>query len=225
MICGMVTDGDWANLDVLYIFAAPDSTTAALSLVSSTFNGTTSGTPGAFNAYQGWTGSNSGSFQVDVGPANGFTNYKQNSAGFGLYDRSSRTSTNNFAEAGEFAGNVDMLLQVKAAAGLAYDVTANNFNNSGITNANAQGQYVALRTGSTATAVYKNGSGTPLSSNSSDTSASLGSTHILVFNAGTCSCATNDQLAAFWMGNGSVGPTTITARINTYLTAYGNNVY
>src|SRR5208282_4996530 len=43
MICGMVTDGTWSLLDVLYIFATNNTTTAALNLVSSSFNGTVTG--------------------------------------------------------------------------------------------------------------------------------------------------------------------------------------
>src|SRR5208283_4790005 len=58
MICGMVTDGTWSLLDALYIFATNNTTTAALSLVSSTYNGTVTGTL-TFSADNGWTGNGS----------------------------------------------------------------------------------------------------------------------------------------------------------------------
>ena len=55
LICGLVTDGVWAKLDVLYTFATQDSATALLNLVSTSFAATVVGTP-TFAADGGYTG-------------------------------------------------------------------------------------------------------------------------------------------------------------------------
>jgi hypothetical protein len=55
LINGLVADGVWAQLDALYMFATQDSTTAALNLISSTYNATVNGSP-TFTADRGFTG-------------------------------------------------------------------------------------------------------------------------------------------------------------------------
>src|SRR5882672_965294 len=45
LICGLVTDGVFAKLDALYVFATQDATTSLLNLVSASFNGTAGGIP------------------------------------------------------------------------------------------------------------------------------------------------------------------------------------
>lgn len=55
LINGLVSDGVWTKLDVLHVYATQDSTTALLNLVSSSYNGTSHGSP-TFTADRGFTG-------------------------------------------------------------------------------------------------------------------------------------------------------------------------
>jgi len=60
LINGLVTDGVWPKLDVLYIFATKDATTALLNLVSSYYNGVNHGATFTVDiGYQGVDGSQS----------------------------------------------------------------------------------------------------------------------------------------------------------------------
>lgn len=64
MICGMVTDGVWAKLDLLYIFAANNSTDALLNLPS-VVTTSLSATAPTFTANTGFAG-NGASASIDV---------------------------------------------------------------------------------------------------------------------------------------------------------------
>ncbi len=79
LICGLVTDGLWTNLGVLYVFATQDTPTAILNLVSSSNAATISGNP-TFTAGQGFTGL-VGANNFINGPAqNAVATYTQNAA-------------------------------------------------------------------------------------------------------------------------------------------------
>src|SRR6266446_6451001 len=55
LICGLVADGIWSNLDALYTFATKDQTTANLNLKSASFTAVAAGGP-AWVADRGYTG-------------------------------------------------------------------------------------------------------------------------------------------------------------------------
>lgn len=97
LICGMVTDGTFALFDFLYIYAAPDSTTALLNLKSSSFNGTVNGSL-TFTANQGFTGTaGSTTVYIDTGfnPTTqaGTSQFQQNSAHISVWNLTNATTT------------------------------------------------------------------------------------------------------------------------------------
>jgi len=76
----LVTDGVWAKLDVLHIYATADSTTALLNLVSTSYNGTLSGTP-AFVTDRGFVGDAVSHIDTGFNPTTaGSPKFVQNSA-------------------------------------------------------------------------------------------------------------------------------------------------
>jgi hypothetical protein len=171
LICGMVTDGTWSLLDALYIFATNTTTTANLNLCGTSFGLTVNGSV-SFTADVGYTGASGAGNYIATGyiPSTAGGVLTLNSASIGVYNRTSRTTDNSEVQMGanDGVGNY-IYLELKAAGAAFYDVNAQTFPSA--TNANAQGFYVATRTGLSARALYKNGSGTAINT---DTSAAGG---------------------------------------------------
>ena len=233
LICGLVTDGVFSSLDVLYIWAAPTITNAALINLASpgTFNGTAHGTlAGTFTAYHGYTG-NGSDFYIDTGFAANTApspHYVQDSATVGIYVLSNITG----ASAASFAA-----VDTDSATGAR--ILPNFFNQtiyyindtvgSSPASTTTQGQWVATRTASTTTTLYRNGNTTPFDSYAT-TSAGIPLTGFYLFAssaAGTPNNFSSIQMSAAFIGSGlsAANQNKVTARINTYMTAYGINVY
>jgi hypothetical protein len=226
MITGLVNDGVWALLDVLYIFSTVDRTTALLNLIQNNFNAVEHGTIN-FTAYQGYTGDGS-TFYLDTqfGPSTAAGNFSQNSSSAAVYVLTNST-TDDGVGIGQGAVNNDVRIAILVPSGMFYAITgANNFS---ITNTNRMGFYTASRTNSSSTAIYKNGSS--VFSNPADTSTAIGSATVAVFaqndsGGGIVSFSTNQQSAAA-IGGGldSTKAGQLSSRINAFMTAYGINVY
>jgi hypothetical protein len=226
MICGMVSDGTWSLLDTLYIFATNSQTTALLNLVSTSNTGTTHGTV-SFTADQGYTGDGS-TFYIDTGwqPTDG-PNFTQNSAAFGVYALTN--AVNGSVQMGQDAlANFDagLKINVSGVTTRAY-ISAVSSNVLLATNSTENGQFSVLRTSSTATAIYLNGSS--IGSSSIDTSGALSAANLYIFanNAGTPGDFASLQMSAAWTGGGmnSTQLLAVQSRINGYMTALGINVY
>lgn len=225
MICGLVTDGNFSGLDVLYIFAAPTQSNAALINLANpgTFNGTTRGTV-SFTAYQGYTGDAS-TFYVDSGfnPSTASSpNFVQNSATVGVYDLTNRSSGgNNQWQAGN--GNTNLAVLSFGA----FTAEINSGTSMGGANSNANGSYNMTRTSSSLESIFENSSETAVTS-ASDTSQSPSNANI-VFFGDTPALFSSDQLAAGWIGKGvtAVNSCKINNRINTYMASLSSpiNVY
>ena len=236
LICGLVTDtysgggSIFAALDVLYIWAAPSVTNAALlNLVGpgGSFNGTANGTP-SFSAYHGYTGDGS-SFYIDTGfnPTTATSpNYAANSAHAGVYVLTADALGASFNTVGvavnatiqlapDFFGNVSWTIN---------DTTASSVTNA----ATSQGQWVMTRTGSSSRSLYKNGNSTPFDTS---TNAVVGVPNANVYffaeNNGSPADFASVQMSAGYIGKGlaAADQNKLTARINTFMTAYGINVY
>lgn len=233
MICGMVTDATWAKMDLLYIFATNTKTTANLNLKSTSFTITETG-PNTFTADQGYVSALANNLNTNWTPSVNGVNYTLNSAAVGVYDRTNRTSTDTSQQIGvegtASASLVSLSVLNVFASGAQYDVNEQNFPAwTGATT--AQGSWAANRTASNLVTLYRNGSS--VNSNSSPVqnvpnSAPLGilcpNTNAGAVNTGACS---SDQIAAAWVGGGLTATDiqNIMARINTYMTAVGANVY
>lgn len=225
LICGLVTDGIFSKLDVLYIFATDTTTNALLNLKSSSFNGTVVGAL-TFTADTGYTGTGPTNYiNTGFNPFSAGGNYSQNSGSMGIYDRTSRTSQTNEEAMGTQSGaGYSFFAALSFSANLSYAI--NSSSPSAFANTNSQGQWIFSRTGASAIALQKNGAAT-----TSDTISSVGpdnsNVYIFATNTGSPAAFTTDQLSAALVGGGLTGTemTNLAARINTYMTAYSINVY
>jgi hypothetical protein len=236
MICGMILDGNgcaaWSGstgtMDVLYIFATNNTTTANLNLCGTGNTLTQSGTVTflADNYYQG----DGSTGYLDTGLTLPSTHLTQNSQSLGTYVLNNRTGTSlSYCEMGQTdgiyiapnnnaSGYQQSLLQLSGNAA------------SGQTS--AQGAWIASRTASNVVAGYKNGSSTPILTGTDASVSFMTSNSIYIaacrFGAGnTASNWSADQIAATFVGGAltATQAVAINNRINAYMTALGINLY
>jgi hypothetical protein len=176
LICGLVTDGVWTLLDMLYIYNTQNETTARINLPNATWATTTVGTL-TFSADHGYPESD-GSNHLSLGfNAAAGTQYTQNSASFGCW---SRTSGAYGAGGGTMVGGSghDMILvRSNSAANMEGRINQQTFEAT-IASASLAGSGVGLLAIDRNTAVrqmYENGA-TSGASDSSITSSARDST-------------------------------------------------
>jgi len=218
-------------IDRMWLFASENTFQAGIDIVNlGTL--TVHGTP-TFAAGQGYTGDELTAY-FDSGwiPSSAGGHLTQNSASWGVYNRSAR---------GIGAGNTDDSLGAQGTTitwnieNTAYNggngsASIDDDNASPLTLAtpNSSGLWIASRTGATARVLYRNGSG---GSSTSDAQASSGlpnrSIFILGRNSGSPDHLSADQLAVVFWGAGlnSTQAGNMAACVNAYMTALGTNVY
>lgn len=229
MICGMVTDGTWTKMDALYIFATNTTTTANLNLKSTSYGLTQTGSV-SFTADQGYTGDGStGYLNTGFIPSTAGGNYTQNSASFGAYIRTSRTTGASYAAIATDVSNTGQARWNPNYNSINANWQINDASFRDIANANAQGFWGLSRTASTTANLYKNSSGTAFDSiTNASTGLSASSFTILAENrSGGVVDFSADQLAAAFIGGGlsSAEWVNLQSRINAYMTTVGANVY
>jgi len=232
MICGMVTDGTYSLLDALYIFATNNTTTAALNLVSTSFTIAPSGTL-TFTADVGWAGDGSTGF-LDTGytPSTAGLNYALNAASVGIYTQTSRTTGTGTSLGTQNNGGSATQVRVDALNGSSFVFDINNFDANSTGNANARGAWVVSRTSSSLYSLYKNGSVTALSTQTS-TPVALPNLSIYIealdVPGSTKINFCSDQQSAAFIGGPltSAQASSIMNRINAYMAAMTTpvNVY
>jgi hypothetical protein len=226
LINGLVADGDFSKLDVLYIFGTNSRTTAKLNLISTNFAATENGTV-SFAADQGYTGDAS-TFYLDTGfnpttaPSPNFTTAN---ASLGVYQLNSRTADQTWCQIGSnlVGGNNKSDIFTKFSGG-----AFGQFGNGGgasATVANGQGLTIATRNGTTSAALFRNGVSVATDTPTSDGPASIDlSVFALNVQSGSPSFFCGDQLSAAFIG-GSINAANVSARLNRYMTDIGINVY
>jgi hypothetical protein len=231
LINGLAIDGVWNKLDVLYVFATADSTTASLNLINTSFGAVLHGSP-TFTADRGFTGvdgsstvyidtgytaSTSGQWNLNSGHISGWcvTNVQSTSAGGTLLGYNGPNTS----------GTPQTNIIPRYSDGNAYfrvnDSPAPP--SSGTANASSIGHWVASRTGSNATAGYHNGSAF-LTPNAG--TGTVPARKILVLAAdvnGTVGAGTSNQMAMASIGAGltSGDVSNFYSRLRTYMTAVG----
>jgi chitodextrinase len=93
LICGLVTDGVWSKLDVLYMLATQNSATALTNLTNGTYQASLTGSP-AFTTDQGFGGSSAANYISFGWAGSNGPNYTQTAASYGGWSR----------DAGSFCG-------------------------------------------------------------------------------------------------------------------------
>lgn len=224
LINGLVADGVWPTLDVLQVYAAQDSTTALLNLVSVNFTGSLSATPPTFTADQGFTGNGSNAY-VDTGyvPSTSAINYLLNSAQMSFWNLTNRAGNAGFAETGAFDGantsdqnpsdgSNSFLARLNTSAGGSFSTAV----------AASNGFFLSNRTGSAVntTQNFYNGASAGAAAGAASTAIPTGNYFVLARNdSGSPVGASTDQFAAFSCG-ASLTTTQITAfynRLHTYM--------
>jgi len=225
LISGLVADGDFSTLDGLYIWRQ-DRTAALLNLRQNAYNLTEHGTV-SFSSSLGYTG-NGTDFYLDTG-FNPFSasspQYTKDSASVGVYVQSNITSgtSGGYVLGADSTGTLHL-----APFYSGNSIYAINGDNKSVSSSTSQGLWVLTRTASNAFALYRNGSTTAVDT---DTSASDFLPHANIFffaeNSGGANLPSAAQMSAGFIGSGltSAAMARIAARINTFMTAYGINVY
>ncbi len=226
LINGLVTDSVWSKLDVLHIYATKDSATALLNLKSSSFNGTSHGSP-TFAADLGFTGSaGSTTIYIDSGfnPITASSpQFTQNSAHLSFWNLTNAgTAQSNI---GSQSGITDNYIYAKYSGDNKNYTRINCDSNLG-TNfpapADPRGHVIGNRPDANSLEQYINGA--RLNSAGSGSTA-MPNTNIVTL--GTSSLGTvsgnSDQIAMASIGGG-LTPTDMAnfyTRLRTYMTAVG----
>lgn len=225
MINGMVADGVFAKLDLLYIFATKDTTTANLNLINTSFTLTATGTP-TFTADQGYTGSTGNYLSTNYNLSTNGTNMLQSSNSLGIYILTNRTTAQAFVPIGN-AFQSFQLAPHYSGNFTYYDTNDGTFPTYSSTT--SQGLWVASRTaasGAGASSLYLNGNSTPVGT-STGASVALSNQVVGIIADATGTHASTDQISAAFIGGGlnATDSTNLASRINGYMTALSINVY
>lgn len=204
---GGESDAKQATIDIVNLHAATVNGTVTLAAGGYTGNGTT----GYIN-----TGINTSTLGG---------NYTRNSASFGTYIRTSRTTSSAFCAIGAFQTSDVRFYGRSVLSNILYSVNQGGVDQ--VANANAQGSYVASRTASNANAVYRNGSS--LATNT-DASSALSPSNMFLFAysaSGTPTDLSTDQHAASFIAGGfdATQAANFSSDLNAYMTSWGINVY
>lgn len=228
LLNGLDTDGITAKLDMLHIYATQDSTTALLNLVSTSHNGTSHGSP-TFTADRGFTGVEASStvyidldYTYSASPA---TLYTQNTAHLSAWVVTNGQSANaplglSYWPLNEFSLPVPRYTDDKAYCSI------NDTGGPGVTNTDSRGHFIANRSASGATQLYKNASSI-LTGTTGTLAPRTEPFYSLANNysgSGTDTAHGYSQQVAMVSGGGSLDATQATNfynRLRTYMTAVG----
>ena len=201
LICGLVADGIWSQLDALYILAAPDETAAQLNLIDSRYTLTKHGSP-TFTVDQGYTGdASSAYFDTGFVPSTAGGNMTLNSATLGAYVLNNRTTFQVWDALGVTDGaNMLGLNPMIGYAGI--EVYINGSSADYGSNSSSRGSFIASRTGVSSGEIYENGAAmTPIT----QTSTALLGASIYLFATDRppyALASSGDQVAAEFFGGG-----------------------
>lgn len=230
LLDGLTTDGFFdgagvsTKLSALYIFATQSNGTRAnakLNLVSSSFPVVEHGTV-TFTADVGYTG-NGTDFYLDTQftpSSSGGSIYTLNSASYGVYNLTNNNESKSmmgiFNESNSFLETF--------VAGANYGVNGGGVATGAPTT--VAGFYGAVRTASNAEQLYYNASTT--FDTSTNASEALNTAPIIIFARGPAPDSfSNKQMSAAFIGTGLSGAdwALLSARVNTYMAAYGISLY
>ena len=220
LICGMVTDGTWALMDVFYVFATDTAADAELNLMSTSYGLTQTGTV-TFTANQGFTGNGStGYLNTGWSPSTNGVQYTQNSASLGACSFTSATSSAYFLGARDVSGDSGF---ITASTGPVQSYSINMTTGSPFSSGTSLGSDIITRTGASAIAAYINGSSV---ASGAPTSVAPPSSllYILAYDlAGTASNFYAGQLGYAFAGAGltSTQVSNVYSRLHTFLSAVG----
>lgn len=156
LINSLVTTGVWTKLDVLYIYAAADQTTALTNLVQSSFGATAINAP-TFTVDTGYTFASTKYLRTGYIPSTAAGNLTLNAASMGFWSYTVSGGASSMTDmGGADASNADqMLVQF---TGNTWFPRENDFGANTISNSTTQGLLAQSRTASNLVTAYINGS-------------------------------------------------------------------
>ncbi len=107
MICGLVTDGVWSQLDLLYLLATQNSSAALTNLVNSTFSVSAVGSP-SFTADVGYATSTAANYLNFGWAGTNGPNWAQTSASFGGWSGGGGQGCGAFLGTNDSTGDIDV---------------------------------------------------------------------------------------------------------------------
>jgi hypothetical protein len=233
LLSGMVSDGDFALIDTLYILAAPNTAASLLNLASSSFSLVSHGTT-TFTARTGIAGNGSTGYLDTQFTGNaGSPNFLQDSATLAAYNRTTTAPSTDHSLIGNAAVSGmynDISVQVTSGTFCAVNEggSGNGFNigQGNVAPNGSAGYLVAQRTAPTVATGYYNGA---TGTGTSEVSASIASSTSFTLLAGnflpSIASFSIEQVSAALIGGGTVSPKRTSRRINSFMQAYGINTY
>lgn len=215
LVLALKADGIWSKLDGLYVFAAADSQAALINWKNpGTYNGTTVNSP-TFTADEGFTGTATGYITTGFNASTAGGNWSQNSGHYGAWNLNNPAGNKYWSGQGNHSNRtVRHNTNIVASLGrTAVDCSIGS-------TPSIQGCWLTTRTGSTAQALYKDGSS---ANSNSDTSMSLhNSTLTFLASEGTNRADGVQECCAYWGAGISSGEAAdFYAALSTYMTAVG----
>lgn len=219
LVCNLVQKSVWSKLDLLYLYAAKDQTTAGLNLPSASYNGTFNGGI-TFTANSGVLfAANSGWMDTNFNPSTAGGQWAQNSAHIGYYNQLSQ-SGDRWAGLVDSSGN-GTRLDARSDANQYVGNVNDSANPAGCaSSAGSVGTTDVSRTGVSTEAVFHNGATV---CNPNTTSAALlnGNVYVGGVNKLGTGAQPNDGaiMMAFFHGGGGLTSTEL-GNLNSALTLY-----
>jgi hypothetical protein len=234
LIVGLKADGNFAELDRLWLFAQEDETIASYSIMDGGIVAT-SGTSSTLQASEnnsitwvadrGYTGDGAtGYLNTQYTPSTDGVKYTRNSASYGVYCRTNAAT--NSAEMG--AGAVldpSSYLITKYIDNSAYvNVNDDPSTTLGTGVASSAGFFSGRRTGANATSLNKNGNIITSSAESSVGICPDTFDILAIYYGGSHILFSTKQIAVAYIGSGAIDDLKLYNRIQTYMTAIGGAV-
>ena len=201
LIVDLKAAGLWTITDRLWILAAENAATAQVDLKARA-NFTLVNAP-SFSADHGYAGNGTTSYiDTSFTPSTAGGNFSQDAASLMYYGLTDDT-TGGFASA---IGGVNFASYIcpMFASTIFSSINAGGASMS-VANSTAIGAYVSTRTGSAASALYKNGSSTPITTSATTSDTTTSSTIGICCGNGGGAQFSTIQVAAAWIGGGLTG--------------------
>jgi hypothetical protein len=228
LITGLKADGLWTGLDRLWLWGGESVAAQATIDIKTLAVGVAQA--GLVLAAGGYTGNGSTRyFDSGYNPTTASGNFVRNSASIGAYIRSSNTTQANTERAFAAIGSAStVLIPLAGFGGGSATYGVNSTSTPVPVNTNRQGFWHANRSSSAAIQLYKNGS---VFDSSADTSIAPDNLPFYFFASSAAGpVAQNflpDQMAAAFiaLSYDATQAGNLSTRLNTYMTAWGINVY
>ncbi|HTA82697.1 MAG TPA: hypothetical protein VK783_07190 [Bacteroidia bacterium] len=224
LIRQLIIDGNWQQLDRMWIFAAEGARqNARINVVNPANTGTwvseVDPTHLTWTADYGYTGNGSSSYlNTNFNPSTA-ANYKTTNANYGIYSQSNARFTSS-VDIGATDGTNIIGGQINRASNMGPEFYINSSVNDLVASTSAStGLYSIVRTGSTASALWVNGTSI-LTSTTSSTAIPSKNVYILGYNNnGTASNFSTRPISIGFLGSGGIYQAKLSLAINGFMGA------